>query len=154
MNTTLFRERIAKLFGTKPEGIILELFNSTDRCWKNTDFKLYNILEETRCTQYRVRWHDVILAHFHLSQLVWCCGICVSTGAYVYEEYRNKGLGSLLNELRQHIATELGYGLLLCTDKLSNTAQRKVLAKNNWQDVYTFTNPRTGNELVISVKEL
>jgi GNAT superfamily N-acetyltransferase len=94
------------------------------------------------------------VSHFFLCQLPGCCGICVSFYAYVMPPFRKKGLGVLFNDLQGHIATQRGYGLLISTDVKSNIPQRKILAKNGWKDIYGFVNPRTNNEVAISIKEL
>ena len=95
-----------------------------------------------------------VAASFELHPMINCCGICVSTKAFVAEGFRRKGLGTLLNNLRIEIARLNGYGLLLCTDVESNEAQRKVLAKNGWKDVHDFVNPWTQNKVFISVVNL
>lgn len=95
-----------------------------------------------------------VAASFELHPMINCCGICVSTKAFVAEGFRRKGLGAMLNSLRIEIARLNGYGLLLCTDVESNEAQRKVLAKNGWKDVHDFVNPRTQNKVFISVVNL
>jgi GNAT superfamily N-acetyltransferase len=50
-----------------------------------------------------------------LTTMPGCCGIVISTNAYVYPDYRGKGLGHLLNRMRQQIAYEWGYGLIFAT---------------------------------------
>lgn len=94
------------------------------------------------------------IASFTLVQLPGCCGVQVSTGAWVAPEYRRRGLGTILNELRIYLSRIQGYGCLLCTDLLSNTPQRRLLSKLGWKDIHTFQNPRTTNQIAISVKEL
>lgn len=83
--------------------------------------------------------------------MIHCCGICVSANACVYWEWQKHGLGTVLNTLRVHQARELGYSLLLCTDRGQNVAQRKILEHNGWRDIHSFTNNFTGNEVFISV---
>lgn len=95
-----------------------------------------------------------IVATFELHPMVNCCGICVSTSASVQPDYRKRGLGTLLNRLRMDIARHNGYSLLLCTDVMDNTPQRRVLERNGWKDIYRFVNRRTGNPLYISVINL
>jgi len=95
-----------------------------------------------------------VIARFRLYPMINCCGICVSTEAMVQEGYRGRGLGTLLNNLRIDIARYLGYGLLMCTDVVTNTYQRKVLAHNGWRDVWRFVNPRTTNTVAVSVINL
>ena len=94
------------------------------------------------------------IAGFGLKEMIGCCGICVSTASWVHENYQRRGLGSLLNKLRQDLAREMGYSILLCTDRLQNKAQRKLLAKAGWEDIYEFTNQRTSNRIAISVIQL
>lgn len=94
------------------------------------------------------------VAEWGLIQMIGCCGICVSTRSFVSYKYRNKGLGSILNEIRIIYAKCLGYGILMCTDIEQNTAQRKILAKNGWKDIFSFVNPRSSNTVFISVIEL
>lgn len=97
--------------------------------------------------------HNVI-ASFKLYRMPHCCGILVSCDSYVYPAFQFRGLGTLLNNLRQDIGKYLGYSLILCTDKENNYSQRTVLKKNEWKDIFDFHNRKSGNKVVISVKEL
>ena len=96
----------------------------------------------------------VVISRFELAQMLGCCGICISTGTYVHPDFRGKGVNSLLNNFRIDIAKDLGYGLLMCTDLKSNTPQMKTLDKNGWKHIHEFKNPRTGNILNVTIKEL
>ena len=96
----------------------------------------------------------VVISQFKLIQMPGCCGICISTGTYVHSEFRGKGVNSLLNNFRIDIAKHLGYGLLMCTDLKSNISQMKTLDKNGWKHIHEFKNPRTGNILNVTIKEL
>ena len=95
-----------------------------------------------------------LISTFRLLQMVGCCGICISTGTYVNPEFRGKGINIILNNFRIDIAKHLGYGLLMCTDLKSNVPQMKTLDKNGWKHIHEFENPRTGNILNITIKEL
>lgn len=102
--------------------------------------------------EYILKLHGgAYVSGFTLKEMIGCCGICVSTGAWVHDNYQKRGLGSLLNKLRQDLAREMGYSVLLCTDRLNNKPQRKLLNKAGWEDVYEFTNSRTNNRIAISV---
>ena len=103
---------------------------------------------------YSLKLKDNPVARWELLQMLHCCGICVSTSAYVHELYRNKDLGTVLNLLRIYQARKQGYGCLMCTDIESNTAQRKILKKNGWTDIHSFINPRTKNKILLSVINL
>ena len=96
----------------------------------------------------------VVISKFELAQMLGCCGICISTGTYVHPDFRGKGVNSILNNFRIDIAKDLGYGLLMCTDLKSNTPQMKTLDKNGWKHIHEFENPRTGNILNVTIKEL
>ena len=97
--------------------------------------------------------HSVI-STWELWQMKNCCGICVSTAVQVAEPYRKIGIGELLNKVRIHTAKLDGYGLLLCTDVLSNEPQQKILKANGWDCVKEFKNPRTGNDIGIHTVDL
>jgi GNAT superfamily N-acetyltransferase len=87
------------------------------------------------------------VAGWRMKEMPGCCGICIATGAYVMPDFRGKGIGGVLNKLRIKIATELKYGLLLCTDRVENEPQQKILTKNGWSEIKRFLNPKTHNEI-------
>lgn len=98
--------------------------------------------------------NNEIISTFKLIQMIGCCGICVSTNVFVTSKYRNKGVNTILNNFRIAVAEYLDYGLLLCTDVSNNIAEVKTLDKNGWEHIYNFRNPRTGNNINISIKKL
>jgi GNAT superfamily N-acetyltransferase len=112
------------------------------------------IKDNNRGTEFKVLNKDNIVSQFKLIQMTGCCGICISTGTYVHPDFRGKGVNVLLNNFRIDIAKYLGYGLLMCTDLKSNTPQMKTLDKNGWKHIHEFKNPRTGNILNVTIKEL
>lgn len=82
-------------------------------------------------------------------------GSCAYVVCYHSEvTYGNKGLGTLLNEMKQDIAKNIGYTAMICSDVTKNTFQKKILAKHEWADVHTLTNRRTNNEIKLYVKDL
>ena len=95
-----------------------------------------------------------IISDFRIYQLPHCCAYAVSCSAYTYHEYRNKGIGTILNLFRQEFCYLMGYTSLLCTDIEENVSQRSILAKNNWKDIHSLTNRRTRNKVFLSVVEL
>ncbi len=105
----------------------------------------------TQCGETAAAGKPVWVSSFSLQQLTGCCGVLVSTGSSVNANFQRKGVATRLNQLRKDIAQYLNYSIMLCTDVDSNEAQRRVLEKNGWQDVYQFTNRRTNNLLNISV---
>jgi GNAT superfamily N-acetyltransferase len=88
-----------------------------------------------------------IVTRFSLIPMPGCCGIIISTGVYVYPDFRGKGLGTLLNNMRIQMAQDLGYGLIICTDVDSNKPQKRILSKNGWNLVDNFINPRTNHSV-------
>lgn len=92
-------------------------------------------------------WIGTSFAGWSFVEMPGCCGVLISTGAHVIHAYRGKGVGTLLNEYRKRVAKTFGYGLLLCTDILTNDSQQKILDKNGWKQITAFRNPRTGNTI-------
>jgi hypothetical protein len=97
---------------------------------------------------------DRLVASFKLYEFPSCCAFCISTEAFTAENKRKLGINKIANRLRQWIAKEQGYAALLCTDVADNVPERKTLKANEWQDIFTIKNPRTGNIVNISVKIL
>ena len=110
--------------------------------------------DKADCGKYRLVAGTYTIATWELYQMKNCCGICVSTAATVREDFKKKGLGKLLNQVRIDYAKIMGYGLLLCTDVLKNKPQQKILDANGWEMVYSFKNPRTKNDVGIHVVPL
>src|SRR3990172_12791474 len=73
------------------------------------------------------------VAQFTLSQLPGCCGIAVSTETYVDPNFRRQGLGTMLLQVKEALAREFGFSLLLATVKLSNEAEIACLTKAEWR---------------------
>ena len=97
---------------------------------------------------------DTLVASFELHPMINCCGICVSSRAYVAMAWRHRGINNVLNSLRIDIARHLDYSVLLCTDDVSNIPQRKTLSRNGWRDIFRFVNRRTNHTVAISVINL
>lgn len=109
---------------------------------KPVDFVLYNDKK------------TMVISMFRMVQLPGCCGVCVSFHSTVSAEFRSRGIGTLLNKVRMEMARADGYTIMLCTDRMKNEPQRRILEKNGWKDIYRFTNRRTWSDLFISIKEL
>jgi hypothetical protein len=92
-----------------------------------------------------------LISSFKLYQLQHCCAFMVSCNAEIMEEYRNKRIGTILNNLRQDIGRQLGYTAILCTDIEQNVNQRKLLKTNGWKDIYSIINKRTNNRVYLSI---
>jgi hypothetical protein len=104
------------------------------------------------------------VASWKMASLPGSCAYCITFHSKVgakgnpwnedYKAFTHRGLGTLLNQMKQDIAINLGYTVLICSDVLKNTYQRNILAKNGWDDIHTITNKRTENVIKLSVKEL
>lgn len=106
---------------------------------------LKSFSDKTQQGRFLVKIHDKSVASFTLVAMPGCCGILISTGAWIQSEYRNKGIGKLLNLMRIQIAHEWEYSLMLCTDVTTNTPQQRILQSHNWKDLGAFLNTRTDN---------
>jgi predicted GNAT family acetyltransferase len=110
---------------------------------------------KSRC--YQVIRDNEKIAEFYLARLDGCCGVCVSYHTNVDSRYRKKGLGLLLNKIKQQIAYKYRYAILLCTDVETNTPQQKILTKTNWQKMFEFVNKKTANTVglhMLTLKDL
>jgi hypothetical protein len=96
----------------------------------------------------------IFVSSWKLVELPGCCGVCVSTEVWIAPNYRGKGINHLCLQLRELIAVYSGYTVLLCTDMITNTAERKTLERAKFKDIYEFTNKRTNNRVAISIKNL
>ena len=83
-----------------------------------------------------------------------CCAYAISCNVRVEPQYRNKGIGTALNLFRMILCDIMGYTALICTDVDHNGAQRKILKTQEWTDIHTVINRRTGNVVHISATEL
>lgn len=95
-----------------------------------------------------------VIAQFSVSYFPGCCGIAISHFSWIREDRRNAGLGTVLNNIRIREAKRWGFTVLMCTDIENNTPQQKILTKNNWQKLMTFTNLNTGNNVAIHAIDL
>lgn len=115
-----------------------------DEVIRNWSLGEYKIVQQIGDTQ-------EIISTWNLYQLQHCCAFMVSCNVKVKEPYRNKRIGTILNQLRQDIGRLLGYSSILCTDIEQNTNQRKLLKTNGWKDIHSVINKRTGNRVYLSI---
>ena len=89
-------------------------------------------------------------------QQVNCCGILVSTQTFVRELYRGEHIAQDMMPLKEALAREFGYGMLLATVNVTgNPAEVHILEKFGWKTAGdTFVNERTGNTLGVYTKVL
>lgn len=123
------------------EDDLAELFNDRD-----VDGDLF-------VSVYEISTSRLILT-FNLSSFPACCGIVVSNAANVHPSFTGKGINTIANQFRLELAKILGYGMIIAADIMSNKASIKTLNKNDWKQINTFINPRSGNELGVFIKNL
>jgi len=94
-------------------------------------------------------------ARFFLTSMPGCCGMVVSHDTMVSP--RGLGYGTWLQGLKEKIAYGAGFSLLLASDQLDHfdaKRQQKIFVKHNWQEVKTFRNRRTMNQVGLYVKDV
>lgn len=94
------------------------------------------------------------VCRFYLAELPGCCGILVSYQTHVWKEYRNKGINTFLQEIKEDIARENGFTRLMATTIDSNDAEKHILEKTGWKEVDRFVNRRSGNTVITYVKDV
>ena len=67
---------------------------------------------------------------------------------------QRRGIGTILNQLRQDMARLMGYTILVVTDKEVSQFNRSILDKLGYVDVFRFKNRRTDNNVICSIKLL
>lgn len=144
-----YRKIIAPILKCEPEDI---RFFITDKGREDEigtlDYKKDN---NWSLGQYRVKLKDEEISRWKLYEMPHCCAFMISCNVIVHEKYRNKRIGTILNQLRQDIGRILGYSSILCTDIEKNVNQRKLLQTNGWKDVHSVINKRTNNRVYLSV---
>ena len=76
----------------------------------------------------------------------------ISHSVFVPFDKRNKGLGSKAHAYRLGVAKYLGFKNLICTAKVHNEAQIKILKKFGWLEVFRFGT--YCSEVILFVKNL
>jgi len=98
--------------------------------------------------------NDMIWSSYNLDQLPGCCGVVVSNGAYLNHNQRGYGLGEYFHKERIDLATYMGYSCMMATTILNNEAENHILRNNGWKTVHSFVNKRTGNTVLIWIKDI
>jgi len=89
-----------------------------------------------------------VVSTFRLLEFPGCCGIALSTGAYVFPEFPERGIGTILNILRIEIARAHGYTVMVCTaNDADDGLMDRLLRKNRWEESFSFINKRTDNKV-------
>jgi GNAT superfamily N-acetyltransferase len=91
---------------------------------------------------------------FTLEQMKGCNGIVISRSVEITPDFRGKGYGSAFCTMRENIAKDFGYSLIVCTIVVGNIPQEKIMAKNGWQKMVQFMNQKTSNNVSLYYKHL
>ena len=91
---------------------------------------------------------------YHLSPMPGCPIVGILHGTILFPEFRHKGIGTIAHAARLDAAKKKGYHTLLCTTKVDNTAETRILDKFKWKRVREFYNPCTGNTVILWMKHL
>ena len=119
------------------------------------DFRIQLDTYPTFKLEFALRDRNRDNAGFTLIQQVNCCGILVSTRTWVGKDYQGNGVAQSMMPLKEALAREFGYGMLLATVNMSgNPAEVHILDKFGWQLGDSFTNPRTLNVVGVYTKDL
>jgi hypothetical protein len=117
--------------------------------------KLYkDYSKSSESTHYRIEQNDKLIQKFEMGEMHGCCGIATSFHAYMDKDLKNQGWGTICDLIRQLIAKEGGYSILICTLLQTNEANVKIKEKNGWIKLLQFNNNRTGNEVIMGVFDL
>ena len=108
-----------------------------------------------RCSAYVCRDLEGRKAgYFDIQQLFGCCGVAVVSGlygckyGYGYKHgYEDGRMHALFDKLAQARAHEMGYTVLLCTERLTRTIRINAMKENGWEQLSQFNNRRTSNDV-------
>ena len=106
--------------------------------------------------EFAFRSNSFDMSGFTLIQQVNCCAILVSTQTFVRENFRSQGLAQDMMGIKEALAREFGYSMLMATVNISgNPAEVHILEKFGWKNNGdSFVNPRTKNTVGIFTKIL
>ena len=86
---------------------------------------------------------------YELNPFPGCNQIVVSNHSWIPPEKRGKGFGDKVHKDRLHMINLLGYDYAICTVKMDNIPQIRILEKNGWKLLDNFFNRETGNSVYI-----
>jgi len=105
--------------------------------------------------------YDVIIessgekvSSFVLRPMPGCHAICISHAVEVFEPYRNKGVGSTLEELRYEVCKTMNIATIICTVVSTNSVQIRIMEKKLWQRMFELKNPKNNNTVLFFKKDL
>lgn len=112
--------------------------------WQETRFDVFRVSENSR----------INIGQFRFSSLPGCPGIVVSHGTFLNKNTRGQGLSDDFRKLKERLAKELGYSVMIATVDLSNIPGVGNLMKSKYDICKTFRNGRSDHEVGFGWKVL
>lgn len=94
------------------------------------------------------------ICSFSLKEMSGCCGILVSYWMVVHKPYQNLGIAKFLQEVKEKIAKQNGYSIMMATTVADNKIENKILQDNGWAIINKFNNKRTTHDVLVWTKNL
>lgn len=91
---------------------------------------------------------------YSLAPMPGCCGVVVSTGAWIKQSQQDCGFGDYFHKERIQFMKDLGYSCAICTTVSGNEKQEAILKKNQWINIHSFKNKRTGNTVLVWIRSI
>lgn len=114
--------------------------NSVDMNTVQGNWQMYS-----RIGRFLVIGNSSTAISWYMSQLPGCCGVCVSHDSCVMASHQHKKLATICMGLKKAIAKQLGFTMMLVTDKDYNIYNTKVFDKHGFKPCFEFKNARTSN---------
>jgi ribosomal protein S18 acetylase RimI-like enzyme len=92
------------------------------------------------------------VAHFNYDSLNAAPGLIHSHSAWIHPDYRGKGIGRLLRELKDDCVKQYNGGIILCTVHQANAKQIHLLETCGWKRMFSYTNYKKCNHIYLYVK--
>ena len=97
---------------------------------------------------------SIEVGNFNLAPLPGCCGVVVSCYSYLTPMSRHTAIGKIFHEIKEAVAKEMGYSLMISTTDMTNVPQVVSASRAKWRFIDFFTNKRTGNKLGVAIKHI
>lgn len=106
-------------------------------------------------TLWRLTNHSKIeIGYFYFSPMPGNCGMVVCHNMSLTEMSRHTGLSQTVRDLKEKIARQLGYSVMIATTDTGNVPAAGNMLKSKYKVVHTFTNKRTNNHIWVGVKNV
>lgn len=132
--TAIMRDRFREIIGSEPIAV------------------------QIATNMYAIRTYDageyLTAGQFCIAPMHGCCGMVVFFYASVTKDFQRKGFEQLFLQVRETAAKLAGYTIAQATVLETNKPERQLLLCAGWNEMKIFRNKRTGNNVVVCLKEL